>query len=75
MTNLKMFWKHLSCTSNQHRVSINRGICWEVAILEHMKTRLTFMNKVNEIASECGFTTKDEVVKLLFLIHNQDSRV
>ena len=33
------------------------------------------MNKLNKIAGECGFTTKDEVVKLLFLIHNQDSRV
>ena len=33
------------------------------------------MNKLNEIAAECGFTTKDEVVKLLFLIHNQESRV
>ena len=34
-----------------------------------------FMNKLNEIVGECRFTTKDEVVKLLFLIHKQDSRV
>ena len=35
----KMFWKHLSCTSNHHREYFNFAIYWEVAILEHMKTR------------------------------------
>ena len=39
------------------------------------ESQAAFMNKLNEIAGECGFTTKDEVVKLLFLIHNQDARV
>ena len=33
------------------------------------------MNILNEIVGECGFMTKDDVVKLLFLIHNKDSRV
>ena len=33
------------------------------------------MNRLNEIVGECEFTTKDEVVKLLFLIHNQDTRI
>ena len=33
------------------------------------------MKKLTEIAGGCGFTTKDELMKLLFLIHNQDSRV
>ena len=39
------------------------------------ENQAAFLNKLNGIAAECGFTTKDEVVKLLFLIHNQDSRV
>ena len=47
------------------------GSCYSGAY----ENQAAFMNKLNEIAGKCGFTTKDEVVKLLFLIHNQDSRV
>ena len=33
------------------------------------------MLKVKEIANDCSFTNSDEVVKFLFLTHNQNSRV
>ena len=46
------------------------GSCYSGAC----ESQIAFMNKLNEIARECRFTTKDEVVKLLFLIHNQDVR-
>ena len=33
------------------------------------------MLKLKEIANDCSFTNSDEVVKFLFLTHNQNSRV
>ena len=33
------------------------------------------MLKVKDIAHDCSFTNSDEVVKFLFLTHNQNSRV
>ena len=36
---------------------------------------MDFMLKLKEIANDCSFTNSDEVVKFLFLTHNQNSRV
>ena len=47
------------------------GSCYSGAY----EKQVAFISKLNEIAGEYGFTTKDEVVKLLLLIHKQYSRV
>ena len=39
------------------------------------KSQMDFMLKLKEIANDCSFTNSDEVVKFLFLTHNQNSRV
>ena len=39
------------------------------------KSQTNFMLKLKEIANDCSFTNSDEVVKFLFLTHNQTSRV
>ena len=39
------------------------------------KSQMDFMLKLKEIANDCNFTNSDEVVKFLFLTHNQNSRV
>ena len=39
------------------------------------KSQTDFMLKLKEIANDCSFTNSDEVVKFLFLTHNQNSRV
>ena len=39
------------------------------------KSQTDFMLKLKEIANDCSFTNSNEVVKFLFLTHNQNSRV
>ena len=39
------------------------------------KTQTDFMLKLKDIANDCSFTNSNEVVKFLFLTHNQNSRV
>ena len=39
------------------------------------KSQMDFMLKLKEIANDCSFTNSDEVVKFLFLTHNQNTRV
>ena len=39
------------------------------------KTQMDFMLKLKDIANDCSFTNSDEVVKFLFLTHNQNSRM
>ena len=36
---------------------------------------MDFMLKLKDIANDCSFTKSDEVVKSLFITHNQNSRV
>ena len=61
---LRISWKHLSYISSQHRVSSNNGSFLIVVTQEHMKAKQCFfVNKLNEITGECGFTT-------MFLTHN-----
>ena len=35
---------------------------------------LSFCHKLNSVANDCNFTNKDEIVKFLFLTHNQNTR-
>ena len=39
------------------------------------KTQSEFMNKLREVAGECSLTTPEEVIKLLFVIHNTNTKV
>ena len=39
------------------------------------KSQTQFMNNLKELARQCEFTNKDEIVKFLFLIHNKHERV
>ena len=39
------------------------------------KTQLEFYHKLNSVANDCNFTNKDEIVKFLYLAHNQNTRV
>ena len=41
----------------------------------HCKDQSEFMSKLRNLAKDCGFANQDEVVKLLFLIHNSHKRV
>ena len=34
-----------------------------------------FYHKLNSVANDCNFTNKDEIVKFLYLTHNQNTRV
>ena len=39
------------------------------------KTQSDFYHKLNSVASDCNFTNKGEIVKFLYLTHNQNTRV
>ena len=39
------------------------------------KTQSEFYHRLNSVANECNFTNKDEIVKFLYLTHNQNTRV
>ena len=41
----------------------------------HYKTQSEFYHKLNSVANDCSFTNKEEIVKFLFLTHNQNTRV
>ena len=39
------------------------------------KDEMEFLNKLKDIAADCSFSNKEEVIKFLFLIHNTNQRV
>ena len=39
------------------------------------KDQTEFVSKLHNVANDCSFTNKDELVKLLFFIHNTYERV
>ena len=39
------------------------------------KTQSEFYHKLNSVVNDCSFTNKEEIVKFLFLTHNQNTRV
>ena len=39
------------------------------------KTQSEFYHKLNSVANDCNFTNKDEIVKFLYLTHNQNTRI
>ena len=38
------------------------------------KDQTEFMSKLHDVANDCSFANKDEIVKILFLIHNTNER-
>ena len=43
--------------------------------LSQCKDQTEFMSKLCDVANDCRFANKDEIVKILFLIHNTNERV
>ena len=39
------------------------------------KIHSEFYHKLNSVANDCNLTNKDEIVKFLYLTHNQNTRV
>ena len=39
------------------------------------KTQSEFYHKLKSVANDCNFTNKDEIVKFIYLTHNQNTRV
>ena len=39
------------------------------------KTQSEFYHKFNSVANDCSFINKDEIVKCLYVTHNQNTRV
>ena len=70
-----MYSMHLKLTSSQHSLSSRAGINLVANIPVHSSLKQTLCWKLKEIANDCSFTNSDEVVKFLFLTHNQNSRV
>ena len=69
-----MYSKHLKLTSSQHSPCSKAGINLMDSTPVHL-SQTDFMLKLKDIAHDCSFTNSDEVVKFLFLTHNQNSRV
>ena len=38
-------------------------------------SQVEFMQKIKDVVEECGFDNKEEITKLIFLIHNTDTHV
>ena len=70
-----MYSMHLKLTSSQHSLSSRAGINLVDNTPSSFKSQTDFMLKLKDIANGCSFTNSDEVVKFLFLTHNQNSRV
>ena len=51
------------------------GIHWEVFTQTSSKLNLIFTIIYNVCAKECNFSSHDEVVKFLFLTHNNNTHV
>ena len=68
---LEAFELYFKLTDSIYQSWYLLGSCYSRAY----ENQAAYMKKLNEIAGECGLTTKDEVMELLFLSHNQDSRV
>ena len=41
----------------------------------HCKDQTEFMTRIKELAKEGGFTNQEEIIKFLFLIHNNNTKV
>ena len=69
-----MYLKHLKFTSSQQSL-FQSWYQLGGQYFSSFKSQTDFMLKLKDIANDCSFTNSDEVVKFLFLTHNQNSRV
>ena len=56
------------------RLLCSPGINWAIFIV-HTKDQTEFMTRIKELAKEGGFTNQEEIIKFLFLIHNNNTKV
>ena len=63
---LSSYWLLLKGTLSQRGTFFNHGMLWGQS---------EFYHKLNLVENDCNFTDKEEIVKFLFLTHNQNTRV
>ena len=68
---LKAFEDYFKPVQNRHHCWYSLGGIYG----SQFKSQTEFMAKLHECIRECSFEKPDEVVKFLFLIHNQNARV
>ena len=70
--------KVLKAFKNYFKPAQNKYHCWYSVggiYSSQFKSQSEFMVKLRECVRECSFEKPDEVVKFLFLMHNQNARV
>ena len=68
---LEAFEKHFKLEQNQFHSWYTLGSVYS----GHFKCQHDFLTRLREIARDCSFANADEIVCLLFLTHNQNTRV
>ena len=68
---LFMFEKHFKPTQSVLQLWYQLGSIYS----SQCKDQTEFMSKLHDVANDCSFANKDEIVKFLFLIHNTNGRV
>ena len=61
--------------SNPPSLYSSHGTNLALHIQANVKTKLNLCLKLCDVANDCSFVNKDEIVKFLFLIHNTNERV
>ena len=61
--------------SSLNRMFTSHGTPLDLSTVDNSKSQGDFYNKLQQVVHECSFTNADEVVKFLFLTHNQDKCV
>ena len=68
---LFMFEKHFKPTRSVLQSWFQLGSTYS----SQCKDQIEVMSKLHDVANDCGFANKDDIVKLLFLIHNTNEMV
>ena len=66
-----MFEKHFKLTQSVLQSWHQLGSIYS----SQCKDQTEFMSRLHDVANDCSFANKDEIVKFLFLIHNTNERV
>ena len=66
-----MFEKHFKPTQSVLQSWYQLGSMYS----SQCKDQIEFVSKLHDVANDCSFANKDELVKFLFLIHNTNKRV
>ena len=68
---LKAFEKYFKPDQNQFHSWYTLGSINS----RQFKCQNEFLNRLKEVARDCSFTNADEIIRFLFLTHNQNTRV